>query len=172
MRNDNAAKEGPSYSISISRPHFKFACAHMTVFSENRKERLHGHNFTLALDIALRSVTFKDIIDFAKIKSEMAALCAEWKERTLLPGENPYFIESKTNSGGGFAFSLCGENYSLPIEDVLVLPIDNVTVEALANHACSLLRDRLRPILAEVAISIAVRVEESPGQGARVCLPL
>ena len=164
-------ERAPSYSVRIARDQFKFSCAHMTVFGESRKVRLHGHNFTLALEVELRSIDFESLLDFGLLKAEMGKLCKEWKERTLLAGENPHF-NVVSESGLELEFTLCGQRYVLPKEDALVLPIDNVTVEGLASFAAKELRSRLSKILEPVALSMQVIIEESPGQGARVRLPL
>ena len=39
---------GVKHRISIAREQYKFSCAHMTVFADGTKERLHGHNYTIA----------------------------------------------------------------------------------------------------------------------------
>ena len=40
-----------THRISIAREQYKFSCAHMTVFADGTKERLHGHNYTVAIEI-------------------------------------------------------------------------------------------------------------------------
>jgi 6-pyruvoyltetrahydropterin/6-carboxytetrahydropterin synthase len=144
----------------------------MTVFPDGRKERLHGHNFYLSVALDLASVRFADLVDFGPIKRVLAELCAEWKERTLLAERNPHFRVLRDDPEE-VEFSLCGRRYLLPREDVLLLPVDNVTVEALSAHAADLLAERLSPLLPRgVATSLEVSVEESPGQGASCSRPL
>lgn len=156
------------YRIEIERELFKFSCAHMTVFPDGTKERLHGHNYYMGVTVELDDIAFDRMIPFAPIKAAAAALCAEWKEHTLLAAHNPYF-EVLRDGDGELEFRLCGERYLLPRKDVLVLPVDNVTVEALAAHVTDVLCGRLGPVLhRDVVGAIEVRVTESPGQGA-VC---
>jgi hypothetical protein len=58
----------------------------------------------------------------------------------------------------------------MPRQDALLLPIDNISVEALAAHIAGLLAERLgRP---PHATALEVTVEESPGQGASATIPL
>lgn len=136
----------------------------MTVFPDGRKERLHGHNFHLAVALELRDISFDRLVDFGPIKGAIAELCDAWKERTLLARKNPY-LEVRRDTGEEIELSLCGRRYVLPREDVVLLPIDNVTVEALASHAADLLLERLA-LPREVVSALEVTVEESPGQGA------
>lgn len=155
------------YRIRVARDRFKFSCAHMTVFPDGRKERMHGHNFTVALECELPSVDFESMLDFRAIKDALGELCAEYKEHLLLAENNPHLSITRRDAVE-LEFSLCGKRYVLPSEDVLLLPIDNVAVEPLARHVAHRLRERLAGALgAAKAISLEVRIEETPGQGAR-----
>lgn len=154
------------HRIVVARSEHKFSCAHMTVFPDGRKERLHGHNYTVSVALDLAAVGFEHLIDFGAIKRAIAAECAEWRERTLVAGESPR-MERLRQGGGEVEIVLCGARYVFPEADVLVLPIDNTTTEALAELWIDRLGARLRATLAgSAAVGLEVRIEESPGQGA------
>jgi 6-pyruvoyltetrahydropterin/6-carboxytetrahydropterin synthase len=68
--------------------------------------------------------------------------------------------------------TLCGERYVFPRHDVLLLPIDNISVEALAAHVADMLRAQLAALDAPHARALEVTIEESPGQGASCTLAL
>lgn len=156
------------YRIEVARDGFKFSCAHMTVFPDGSKERLHGHNYHVGIGVDLTDVSFANMIAFAPLKEAVATLCLEWKERTLLAERNPYF-ELVRDDADELEFRLCGQRYVLPRQDVLLLPIDNIAVEPLAALVAELLLERLAHVLqSEVVTGLEVRVSESPGQGA-VC---
>lgn len=138
----------------------------MTVFPDGTKERLHGHNYYLSLTIELDNIQFESMIDFGPVKEALALLCAEWKERTLLASKNPFF-EIVTDNETEIEFRLCKERYLLPRGDVLLLPIDNLAVEPLADLACDRLLQALGPHLKQEFVrAIEVTIEENPGQGA------
>ncbi len=138
----------------------------MTVFTDGRKERLHGHNYYVSLRVDLSDISFRNLIEFAPIKTEVAKLCAEWKEHTLVATTNPHY-ELLRDADGELEFSLCGKRYVLPREDVLLLPIDNIAVEALSAHIADLLSVRLRDVFEnEVVLGFEVTVTESAKQGA------
>jgi 6-pyruvoyltetrahydropterin/6-carboxytetrahydropterin synthase len=159
-----------AHRIRIARPEHKFACAHMTVFPDGTKERLHGHNYTVAVEIEVDRIDLPAMIPFAPIKAAIRDVCAAWKERVLIAERNPWF--ELVRSDGEFEFRLCGERYVLPRGDALLLPIDNISVEALAAHVADLLRAKLAALGATGARTLEVTVEESPGQGARCSLTL
>lgn len=144
----------------------------MTVFPDGSKERLHGHNYTVAIALELSDTSFAKIIPFAEIRAALAELCGAWKERVLLAEQNPHF-ELVRRDEHELEFRLCGKRYVLPLEDALLLPIDNIAVEPLAGHCAELLAARLRPILAQPHVrSLEVTIAESPGQGATAHLRL
>jgi 6-pyruvoyltetrahydropterin/6-carboxytetrahydropterin synthase len=154
------------HRIHVARERYKFSCAHMTVFPDGRKERLHGHNYYLAVEVELADVSFARMVEFEPLKEACAALCDRWKDHLLLARDNPHF-ELVRDEGGEIEFRLCGQRYLMPREDVLILPIDNVSVEALSAHAAELVVEKLREVTKTGVVSaISIRVEESPGQGA------
>lgn len=142
----------------------------MTVFPDGTKERLHGHNYTLAIAIDVEKIDLASMIPFSPIKTALGELCAAWKEHVLLASKNPHF--EVIRDGAELEFTLCGDRYVLPRQDVLLLPIDNISVEALAAHIAELLAESIKVLDAPQVITIEVTVEESPGQGASCTLPL
>lgn len=161
-----------STRITIARDQYKFSCAHMTVFPDGSKERLHGHNYTVAVALELSDTSFAKIIPFSEIRGALAALCSAWKERVLLAAHNPHY-QLVRHDETEIEFKLCGKRYVLPSEDALVLPIDNIAVEPLAGHCAELLKEKLAAILALPHVrSLEVTVAESPGQGATARLQL
>ena len=154
------------HRIIVARSEHKFSCAHMTVFPDGRAERLHGHNYTVAVAIDVDDIRFEALIDFGAIKRAVAELCASLRERTLLAERNPR-MELVRRDGGEVEFRLCGKRYVLPEEDVLFLPLENATAEELSTFCAHRLEAQLRPTLdRSAALGLEVRVEESPGQGA------
>ena len=161
------------HRIVIAREQYKFSCAHMTVFPDGSKERLHGHNYTIAvaLDVDDIRLTSGAMIPFAPIKAALVELCAAWKEYVLLAEQNPY-LEIVRDDKAEIEFKLCGQRYVLPRGDVLLLPIDNISVEALAAHVAAILKSKLTVLTASHVRSLEVTIEESPGQGASCTLTL
>jgi 6-pyruvoyltetrahydropterin/6-carboxytetrahydropterin synthase len=159
-----------THRILIARAEHKFSCAHMTVFPDGTKERLHGHNYTVSIAIEVDRIDLPAMIPFSPIKAAVAELCRGWKERVLLAAANPHFVI--IHDSHELEITLCGERYVFPRGDVLLLPIDNISVEALAAHAAALLRAQLVALDASHARALEVTIEESPGQGASCTLAL
>lgn len=160
------------HRLVVAREQYKFSCAHMTVFPDGTKERLHGHNYQVGAVLEVSDVSFANMIPFAPIKEALAAICLELRERVLLAERNPYFTLVR-DDGAELELTLCGKRYVFPREDVLLVPIDNIAVEPLAAHLAELLLARLRALLpAGVVTGLEVSVHEGPGQGASCHLAL
>ncbi len=135
----------------------------MTVFADGTKERLHGHNYTVAVAIEVDAIDLAAMIPFAPLKAALAELCDAWRERVLIAKINPFLEIVRDDSE--LEFRLCGERYVMPRGDALLLPIENISVEALAQHIAERLRNVPALNLPHV-LSLAVTIEETPGQGA------
>jgi len=158
------------HRIVIAREQYKVSCAHMTVFADGTKERLHGHNYAIKLALDVESIAFADMIPFAPIKAALATLCADWKEHVLVATQNPFYVQLRDDHE--LEFTLCGDRYVLPRGDVLLLPLDNISVEQLALHIAGVLRTALAPVLPPHVRALEITVEESPGQGGSTTLDL
>ena len=159
-----------SHRISIAREQYKVSCAHMTVFPDGTKERLHGHNYTIAIAVEVDRVDLPAMLPFSSIKGALGELCAAWKERVLIAERNPHLVIVRDDQE--LELTLCGERYVLPRGDVLLLPIDNISVEALAAHIADLLHARLAVLEAPHVRALEITVEESPGQGSSTRISL
>lgn len=160
------------HRLVLAREQYKFSCAHMTVFPDGTKERLHGHNYTVAVALEVDRIDLPAMVPFAPVKAALAELCAAWKEHVLIAAENPHLEIVRDDAELELEFRLCGERYVLPRGDVLLLPVDNVSVEALAAHVAQLLAARLASLAAPHVRALEVTIEESPGQGASCELAL
>jgi len=155
-----------SYSVSIRKEAFKFSSAHMTVFPDGTKEALHGHNYSTEVSFDLKDISLKNLISFSYFKRAIKELCDEWDEKVLLPAKCP-FLKFTTQTETELEFLLCQKRYVLPREEVLLLPLENITAETLSKEFClKLLKKLSAPLLAESLSGIKVRIDESPGQGA------
>jgi 6-pyruvoyltetrahydropterin/6-carboxytetrahydropterin synthase len=163
---------GAPHRIFVAKEGFKFSCAHMTVFPDGTKERLHGHNYRVGAALDLADVSFAKLVDFGPLKAAIRELCGEWRERTLIAAANPH-LEIAADGPDELEFRLCGQRYVLPRGDVTLLPLDNLVVEQLAALIAARLADRLRPGWPPgVVTGLEVTVLESEGQGATHYLEL
>lgn len=152
--------------LFVGKDRHKFSSAHMTVFPDGTKERLHGHNYQVRATLELRDVSLANLVPVADVKAALDAQCAAWDERLLLAERCP-FLAVVRRDAAELEVTLCGRRYVLPADEVVFLPVDNVTVEQLAGELARALLERLRPALRrDVVAGLEVEVTETPGQGA------
>jgi 6-pyruvoyl-tetrahydropterin synthase len=73
------------YEVLLGKDRQKFSCGHFTVFADGTVERLHGHNYHVA--VTLRGPTLQTglLFPFHTVKATIVAICNAWDERILLP---------------------------------------------------------------------------------------
>ncbi len=162
----------PRHRIFVGQDQHKFSVAHMTVFPDGTKEKLHGHNFNVTVALDLESLGFDTLLDLGIVKKAVEAQCREWNEHLLLGAKNPK-LELLRQADGEVEFRLCGKRYLVPAEDVVLLPLDNVIVENLAVEFARRMVERLGDALvAGGVLGIEVDVREARGQGGTYYLTL
>lgn len=157
------------WSLHVRKDYLKFSAAHMTVFPDGSKESLHGHNYQVELTVELAAAAFDSMLDYGTFKRALSKVCADWDEKILLAGTNRW-LETLPAAAHEYAFRLCGKRYVLPADEVLILNVDNITTENLAQVLferfwAELCRDT-RIAWQQRIVAVSLRVDESQGQGA------
>ena len=145
--------------LRLARTDIGFSAAHFSIHG-GRSERLHGHNYTVAVEVHGPVGDDGTVVDFATLKRLLRELCGRLDERMLIPTRSPSV--SVDSDGAAVRLVEGTRRFLIPAEDVVLLPIVNTTCECLAAH----LLGELRACLGETAYRLSLRVEESPGQGA------
>ncbi|MCU0690722.1 MAG: 6-carboxytetrahydropterin synthase [Polyangiaceae bacterium] len=160
-----------SCKLFVAKDEHKFSCAHMTIFADGTKERLHGHNFRVAVAVTIEAGT-RELLDFARLKCALAGHCARLREHLLIPTLHPA-VEILRREVDEIELRVSGRRYVLPADEVMLLPVANVVVEALAAYLWVSLEQELREVLMRSrARVLEVTVTEAPGQGATYCAPI
>ena len=117
---------------------------------------MRGHGLCLKSDM---------VFDFLDIKPIVRRLCDSLDHRLLLPGENPHLsIEKK---GGNYQIRPPdGSFFSIPCQDVIVMPLTNTSVERLASFLACEIRQAVWKKFDFMFEKMEVEVEETPGQSA------
>ena len=151
--------------IFIGKDVHKFSSAHMTVFPDGSKERLHGHNFQVNVAFDILSLELQDLLDFGIVKRELTLLCSAWDQRLILAERCPHLTVLRRDAAE-VEFRLCGKRYLVPADEVMFLPLTNIVVETLAFQFAQDLVARLGTLLRrEVVQGMEVSITESHGQG-------
>ena len=147
--------------LNLARADIGFSAAHFSIVG-GRAERLHGHNYRVALRASGELRPDGTLVDFAVLKRALREVCAHLDERTLLPLQSDRVIVRE--EGDGVIVDEDTRHFRFPREDVRLLPIPNTTCESLAAH----LLQAVRRVLGDVPVRLELSVEEKPGQSATV----
>jgi len=150
-----------SYNITVERNTLRFAAAHFATF-EGQCEALHGHNYDVTVELEGELTEDSWVVDFGVVKSIARALSQELDHKFLLQRDSRALQIDEGKSNWKVRFLERG--WVFPKSDVLALPIDNTTAERLAEWFGRRLLAELSTRGATNVTSIAVGIEEAPGQ--------
>jgi len=160
-----------SYKVRIRKEALKFSAAHMTVFRDGTKEALHGHNYRTELCVEFADFapdhSLETMVSFSEFKSILKKLCDAWDEKVLLPAKCPY-LKILSKSTPSIEIELCSKRYVFPIDEVEMIPVDNITTETLARILSDSFVKALPAGIVQQSkiLKIDMTVDETEGQGA------
>ena len=150
-----------TYKVTVERNTLRFAAAHFATF-EGTCESLHGHNYDVSVEIGGELTGDGWVVDFGVLKAMTRELCLELDHKFILQRESKVLEIDEGRSNWKVRFQERG--WVFPKADIVALPIENSTAEQLARWFAERLRDGLAERGATNVTSIAVGVEEMPGQ--------
>src|SRR5260221_13456283 len=76
------------YRVRVTKDHLVFSAAHFITFNGNVCERLHGHNWRVAVEAAGGLDENLYVIDFIALRDAVQKIVGELDHRMLLPTEH------------------------------------------------------------------------------------
>lgn len=149
-------------TLELFKENMKFSAGHFTIFSASERENLHGHNFTVHVSVEARLQGNGMCFDYGLYKRRIEQLCRAWNEYVLLPTRSPYLrIEEKENMILAHFHDEC-----IPFlrRDVLLLPIENATVEEFSRLFLETLTQDTEECERWGLEAVTVKVFSGPGQ--------
>jgi len=141
-------------TLYIDKEAHKFSAAHYTIFSASARERLHGHNYSVSARIVADMGDNGFSADYNVYKRKLAALCEPLDEYMLVAADSPYQSIEMTEDEVWVVFD--GRTLKFPADETRLLPIANVTVEALAHYLLEkLIQDSQDHALIEVELGVS-----------------
>jgi 6-pyruvoyltetrahydropterin/6-carboxytetrahydropterin synthase len=153
-----------SWSIVLEKEYFKFSSAHFLIFPDGTKERLHGHNYRVRVEVAGDLSDRGLVIDFIEAKPVVRELCDELDEHWLVPADHPE-LKIVPRDDGHTEVVYRDARYLAPSDEVLILPINNTSAENLATWFGAQLLARLESRFGASQVRrLRVAVSETEGQ--------
>lgn len=156
-------------TLHLAKENFKFSSAHFLIFNETEAEMLHGHNYQVKLELSCRDNPQGYAVDFAVLKKFIKARLDGWDEHVLLPEKHPDMKSKLSADQKNYEIHFRDRFYSLPVKEVIWLPVNNTSVEMLSK----ILADEFITEFAKYGVlSLTVFVEETRGQAASTTVSL
>lgn len=150
------------YTLDLAKEYFHFCAAHFIVFDKQRREQLHGHNYYVSARLQGDKLFGGKLLDIAFIKPIIKDICDELDHKTLLPKKNSFLVITQEGTRTKAIYQ--NDEFLFPSKDVILMDLENTTMENLATYVLNELIERL-PMLHTMR-SIEVKVEETNGQSA------
>ena len=127
-----------SYDLFVSRDYLMFSCAHFVV-GEKIIDPLHGHNYILQINVFGEQGKNNMVIDFHIIKRVLTPIIEQLDHHVLIPSENPFLEIQETDGQVIVKVTNFHKEYEFPKTDVVLLPIENTTVEEMSHYFVKML---------------------------------
>lgn len=157
------------YRVRVTKDHLVFSAAHFITFNGNICERLHGHNWRLAVEVTGPPDENSYVFDFIALRDAAQKVVGVLDHRVLLPTEHPTIHVASGPKEVTATFE--ERRWIFPADECMLLPIRNTTAELIAGWIGEQLITTL-DLKSSPLTSISVDVEENFGQWAQCCIPL
>lgn len=154
-----------SYTVRVTKDELVFSAGHFITYDGGHCERLHGHNYRVAVELDGRLDENHYVFDFIALKQFTKQITDSLDHRMLLPTEST-LIRVET-IGDSVHVRHGDRSWVFPREDCVLLPMANTTAELLGRFIGQVLMATLRRECRFEPQSLRVEVEESFGQLAR-----
>ena len=158
------------YRVRVTKDHLVFSAAHFITFNGNICERLHGHNWRVAVEVAGPLDENSYVFDFIALRDAAQKLVGELDHRVLLPTQHSAIRVTADDHEVTATFE--ARRWVFPREDCVLLPVANTTAELIARWMALQLRDIIRQHTGQKLESLRVEIEENFGQWAMCELPM
>ncbi|MGE0709434.1 MAG: 6-pyruvoyl tetrahydropterin synthase family protein [Planctomycetota bacterium] len=155
------------FGVRVYKEYFNFAAAHFLLFPDGGRERLHGHNYQVRVELEGELGPGEMVLDFCQLKPIVRRHCDALDHRLLLALEHPglevrpdeHEVEARFRRPDGRI-----ERFVFPRDDVLLLPLRNTSTERLAELLAGRILADLDPADRARLRGFGVEVEEAAGQ--------
>lgn len=156
------------FQVRIAKAEHVFSAAHFITFN-GICERLHGHNYRVAVEVDGPLDVNQYVVDFIAFRDRVRTITTELDHYVLLPTQHPQIAVTADEESVTASFE--GRTWVFPRGDCRLLPVSNTTSELLARYIGERLLSDLRELDFRPS-RLRVEVDECDGQlGIWTCRP-
>src|SRR5688500_15118538 len=153
-----------AYHVRLQKEHHVFSAAHFITFAGNVCERLHGHNYGVAVDVEGPLDENEYVIDFIALRDELKTITDELDHHMLLPTGHPLISVRAGDIEVEVSFTPDSRRWVFPRGDCVLLPVANTTAELLAQYLGERLLGLLQDRIGFQPQRLRMEVDECQGQ--------
>lgn len=154
-----------SYTVRVTKDELVFSAGHFITYDGGHCERLHGHNYRVAVELDGRLDENHYVFDFIALKQFTKQITDSLDHRMLLPTESEFIrVEERR---GQIEVHYGERMWSFPRDNCVLLPLANTTAELIGRYIGQTLLEILKHERSFEPQSLRVEVEECFGQIAR-----
>ncbi|MFT3883047.1 MAG: 6-carboxytetrahydropterin synthase [Gemmatales bacterium] len=153
-----------TFVVRVTKDHLTFCSGHFITYEGGLCERLHGHNYKVAVEVSGPLDDNHYVFDFIALKRLTMQISDELDHRMMLPTKSKLIKVETVADQVNVSFEK--KRWSFPLDDCVLLPIENTTAELLAKYIAGRLRKSLLSECQFTPTTLSVEVEESHGQSA------
>ncbi len=152
-----------TFRVYVSKDSLKFSAAHFMAYPGFR-ERLHGHNYRVSVEVDGALGPEGYVVDFGVVKRLAQEVCSGLDEKLLVPVASDCVRTEQCE--GEVVLQTEDGRFVVPRDDCALLPVAHTSAEELARYIAGELRARLSTVGAVRIAALEVGVEETTGQAA------
>lgn len=152
------------YCVRVTKDDLVFSAAHFISYDRETCERLHGHNYRVAVEVAGPLDAHHLVFDFIALRDATREITGGLDHHILLATGHP-FIRVQPDEKE-VTVTTPDARYVFPRNDCVLLGIENTTAERLAWWIAGRLRERIEQSGKTMPTRMQVEVEENFGQWA------
>ena len=152
----------PQYHVRLQKEYHVFSAAHFITYNGNVCERLHGHNYRVAVEVPGPLDENQYVIDFIALRDTLKAIVDELDHHMLLPTGHPLIHVTAGEREVQVTFE--DRRWIFPRGDCVLLPVANTTTELLAHYIGQRLLDDVQARTGSRPPRIRIEVDENFGQ--------
>jgi 6-pyruvoyltetrahydropterin/6-carboxytetrahydropterin synthase len=150
------------YWVRLDKENLVFSAGHFITYNGGECERLHGHNYRVAVSVYGPLDENHYVIDFIALRDSLQEVIDELDHHMLLPTGHP--LISVETSDGEVTVRFEDRRWVFPHCDCVLLPIRNTTTELLARYIGERLIELVQARTGERLSRVRVEVDENFGQ--------
>jgi len=147
------------------RRNIRFSAAHC-ILGHETCGNLHGHTYAISARVQGELQPMGMVMDFTQLSQVLKNLAEQLDHKTLIPSNNTVVNVTKET----VTLQSDCKTYSIPRQDCVLLPMEQVTAEELATYIASQVQQHLT--FPKTVTSLEIIVDEGYGYSASTTLHL